>query len=487
MSLSRYQYQLDISGAYFFDDFEGSQVDSRTYYSTGASGGSFAVLPSGLGGVAALWSTTNWADWNVTFGEKDQFVPQTGVEFRCRVKLAGTQNVQFGVKEPQPVNNRDASFDLDEGETTWYVSSSGSRLNTGVPTDTLWHEFRIVLNSASITYYIDNVVVAVSTTGMPTNPVTGFMKMNPSTHAPCGIYVDWVELFGPRAPVSGYVFSSSTEGWTYEANGVVTGLAQTTFDGRRSLQATLTAAGEGFVYKDSPDIPGGSFVTYSVYVPTGCTAVQPFVQQGAGGGWQWTGNYISSNLLTLDGWNTFMVPVPEGAAALYRVGVQFFYDGSAVRQAYISSVTWGSMTGYTWGSSVATDVENWHGEGTGVISGLTQVVYYGRRCLCVDLTGSGTEMCLVNSPSPSLSKGTEVRYTVYLPDGVNGIVPFILEGPPTWRWTGGWEGSGSYQNYTWITFTRKVPDDADPINAVGIQFQYSGGVTRQAYIDCVVW
>ena len=82
-------------------------------------------------------------------------------------------------------------------------------------------------------------------------------------------------------------------------------------------------------------------MTFHVWIPTGSavSAIQPYVLQGASGGWAWTGNWQPSSALQAGNWNTLTVKVPSNAAALYEMGVQFSVNsgGSA---AYVDAVNW---------------------------------------------------------------------------------------------------------------------------------------------------
>jgi hypothetical protein len=92
----------------------------------------------------------------------------------------------------------------------------------------------------------------------------------------------------------------------------------------------------------TPGVPAGATVTYRVWIPSGSRigAIQPYVLQGAAGGWTWTGAYRSSSQLTANAWNTVTVTVPSNAAALHELGVQFITNATWSGTAYVDSVTW---------------------------------------------------------------------------------------------------------------------------------------------------
>jgi hypothetical protein len=84
-------------------------------------------------------------------------------------------------------------------------------------------------------------------------------------------------------------------------------------------------------------------VSYRVWFPAGSavTAIQPYVLQGAAGGWAWTGNWRSTSALVAGQWNTIQVTVPSTAAVpLAELGVQITTGGTWTGAVYVDSVTW---------------------------------------------------------------------------------------------------------------------------------------------------
>jgi hypothetical protein len=81
-------------------------------------------------------------------------------------------------------------------------------------------------------------------------------------------------------------------------------------------------------------------VTFRVYLPAGAriSSVQPYVLQGAAGGWRWTGNWQPISALRTGAWNTLAVQVPADAALLSSLGVQFTTNGAFNGTVYIDSV-----------------------------------------------------------------------------------------------------------------------------------------------------
>lgn len=153
----------------------------------------------------------------------------------------------------------------------------------------------------------------------------------------------------PATVVSGdaarYNFESGAQAWVASGSGVASAGSATdrAFAGTGSLKVVLGAAGDGSVKVASPTVTAGATVTFHVWVPAGSTltAVQPYVLQGAAGGWAWTGSWRAASSLQAGNWNTITVAVPSNAAALAELGVMFTLSGnSGGAAAYVDSVTW---------------------------------------------------------------------------------------------------------------------------------------------------
>jgi hypothetical protein len=144
-----------------------------------------------------------------------------------------------------------------------------------------------------------------------------------------------------------YNFESSAQSWTH-SGGIISSVARSTtraFSGSASLAVNLSgaAAGSQQAYVASPSTPAGRTVTYHVWIPTGSqiTSIQPYVQQGAGGGWLWTGSWRSISSLTAGAWNTITVTVPSNAVTpLYQLGVQFSTGAAWTGTCYVDTVSW---------------------------------------------------------------------------------------------------------------------------------------------------
>ncbi|HEX6245603.1 MAG TPA: hypothetical protein VFZ61_31985 [Polyangiales bacterium] len=140
-----------------------------------------------------------------------------------------------------------------------------------------------------------------------------------------------------------YNFESGTQGWA-GSGAPVTGVSRSTtqtFAGTGSLAINISGSGSPSVAVASPVARAGQLVTYRVYLPTNhrISWVQPYVLQGAVGGWAWTGNWQSASGLRAGAWNTLTVQVPANAAQLYSLGVQLGTNGSYTGTLFVDAVT----------------------------------------------------------------------------------------------------------------------------------------------------
>jgi hypothetical protein len=144
----------------------------------------------------------------------------------------------------------------------------------------------------------------------------------------------------------GYDFETSSQGWTSSGSTVTaTRSTERAFAGGASLKVafTSTPAGSPSVRIGNPTTPRGVAVSFRVWFPAGSaiSAIQPYVLQGAAGGWTWTGNWRPTSGLTAGQWNTIQVTVPANAAVpLAELGVQFTTTGTWTGAAYVDRVTW---------------------------------------------------------------------------------------------------------------------------------------------------
>jgi hypothetical protein len=143
-----------------------------------------------------------------------------------------------------------------------------------------------------------------------------------------------------------YSFESGAQGWT-SSGSPITGVSSSTtqaFAGTHALAVAFNGgAGTAQAYVSSPTVAAGKTVTFHVWIPAGSavSAVQPYVQQGSGGGWTWTGNYQAISNLQTGAWNTLTVTVPSNAVTpLYQLGVQFFTNATWSGTCYIDTISW---------------------------------------------------------------------------------------------------------------------------------------------------
>jgi hypothetical protein len=144
----------------------------------------------------------------------------------------------------------------------------------------------------------------------------------------------------------GYDFEVSSQGWTSTASSV--SAVRTTdraFSGSASLKATFNAApaGSPLLHVSNPATPRAAVVSFRVWFPAGSaiTAIQPYVLQGAAGGWTWTGKWRPTSGLVAGQWNTIQVTVPSTAAVpLAELGVQVTTGGTWTGAIHVDAVTW---------------------------------------------------------------------------------------------------------------------------------------------------
>ncbi len=142
-----------------------------------------------------------------------------------------------------------------------------------------------------------------------------------------------------------YSFEASAQSWT-STGAALASVARSTdraFAGAASLKVAFgSASGDGFAKVLNPAVPAGRTVTFHVWIPSGTTlsAVQPYVLQGAGGNWTWTGNWKAIGSLQAGAWNTLSLQVPANAAALAELGVVFTLSGASSSAAYIDSIAY---------------------------------------------------------------------------------------------------------------------------------------------------
>jgi Mannanase, galactose-binding domain-like len=144
----------------------------------------------------------------------------------------------------------------------------------------------------------------------------------------------------------GYDFEVSNQGWSASTAAIAaTRSTDRAFTGSAALKAAFNnaPAGSPTVRVSNPTTPAGKVVSFRIWFPAGSalTAVQPYVLQGAAGGWLWTGSWRATSSLTAGQWNTIQVTVPANAAVpLAELGVQLTTGAAWTGSVYVDAVTW---------------------------------------------------------------------------------------------------------------------------------------------------
>jgi hypothetical protein len=103
------------------------------------------------------------------------------------------------------------------------------------------------------------------------------------------------------------------------------------------------AAGTQHVKVSSPSVGAGKVVTFHLWVPAGSaiSSVQPYLLQGASGGWAWTGSWRSISSLSAGQWNTITVQTPSNAVVpLAELGVEVTTSNTSTGALYVDAVGW---------------------------------------------------------------------------------------------------------------------------------------------------
>jgi hypothetical protein len=157
-------------------------------------------------------------------------------------------------------------------------------------------------------------------------------------------------LPAPVPPVSqtaAFQFENGTQGWK-SWGPLIQGVSASTtraFAGSRSLEVKVAGVPKGMakVYVPGASVPAGKTVSFRVWIPAGhrLSALQPFVLQGAAGGWKWSGAWVAATSLKAGAWNTVSFQVPAGAVSpFHELGLEIFTEGSWKGSLYVDSVSW---------------------------------------------------------------------------------------------------------------------------------------------------
>lgn len=146
----------------------------------------------------------------------------------------------------------------------------------------------------------------------------------------------------PPADATDYNFEADAQGW--ERSGApIASVSRSTaqkYAGASSLAVRISGSGSAMARVANPAAKAGDTVTFRIFIPNGArlASIQPFVLQGAAGGWRWTGNWQAASALRQNAWNTITVQVPSNAALLSSLGVEITTSGNYNGTIYIDSV-----------------------------------------------------------------------------------------------------------------------------------------------------
>jgi hypothetical protein len=157
----------------------------------------------------------------------------------------------------------------------------------------------------------------------------------------------------PRLPIpappltAAFQFEGGTQGWK-SWGPLIQGVSASTtqaFAGRGSLEVKMAGAPKGMakVYVPAASVPAGKTVSFRVWLPTGhrISALQPFLLQGAAGGWKWAGSWVAATSLKSGAWNAVSLQVPAGAVSPFQeLGLEIFTEASWKGSVYVDSVSW---------------------------------------------------------------------------------------------------------------------------------------------------
>jgi hypothetical protein len=151
----------------------------------------------------------------------------------------------------------------------------------------------------------------------------------------------------PPPQETAFQFESGTQGWK-SGGPLIQGVSHSTtqaFAGRRSLEVKVAGAPKGMskVYVPGASVPAGKTVSFRVWLPKGhrVSAFQPFLLQGAAGGWKWAGSWVEATSLKVGTWNTVTLQVPAGAVSpFHELGLEIFTEASWKGSLYVDSVSW---------------------------------------------------------------------------------------------------------------------------------------------------
>lgn len=311
------------------------------------------------GGFGGVWN------YPITVWRNNNYVPQfdTGYQYKLSPSSAGSQVLDAGTTSPIQLWNGSANlptsmFTLSAAGSGWKISpisnasmcldagngAPNDNVNLGFCNGSAGQTFTVTPDAQSGDFY-----VKVSNTGRCMQ-----IRNNGTWPGSAVEVADCAGAAGQKFDISAstfvpddgadYNFENGTQGWSfYGSPGIgVTATDVVSYAGAQSLAVGMNGpAGAVFVSSTNLVPPPGATVTYHFYLPPSSpiTSVQPYVQQGAGGNYAWTGNYQPTSSLRAGAWNTLTVQVPFNAQ-IWRVGIVFGTGWGGAATAYVDSVNW---------------------------------------------------------------------------------------------------------------------------------------------------
>lgn len=204
MPLRRFSRLQSREVYYFYDDFVGSNYESRWWAGRG-SGGSLAAQASGLLRVRANANL----DYELYQGDLPDLSVAALATVTMRAKASSTTSgrASLGLEAGASYSNLDwitIALDHMHGDSGahWWaecgVGGSETLVDMGVVTDTNYHEFQIVCKTGAVSFAIDGVVGATITSGITTRLLQPTVRVASYTGATRDVLLDWVEVTGAR-------------------------------------------------------------------------------------------------------------------------------------------------------------------------------------------------------------------------------------------------------------------------------------------------
>lgn len=199
MPVRRYIPGEDLTVSYFFDDFAGGLYNNRIW-STRAGSGSVAVPTVAIGGqIVVQAAATNYYEVYVSVLES-VITRKYVCSWRGKVASLTSSRGAFGIQTD--ANNRiEWLYEAALG-ANWQArcvsASVATVVDTGIAADTVFHEFKIVMNTSLAHFILDEIPRATIITNVPTGGLSPFLRSTSTMAATKDIYADWVETYGGR-------------------------------------------------------------------------------------------------------------------------------------------------------------------------------------------------------------------------------------------------------------------------------------------------